>query len=281
MFGYVLANCKTLTDEQRQRFKAFYCGMCRTIKHRYGNIERMTLSNDMTFLALVLSALYEPDEQEGKEKCLPHPIKPHDYVQTPVMEYAADMNVALAYHKCRDNWQDDKNPVFAAGAAALKSAYKKACGYRPEKCAIIERWMDDISAYEKSGVEEIDPPVNMTGRMMGILFQYQDDIWAKNLFRMGDALGRFIYFMDAYDDLRSDVKHKKYNPLKSIMNQDDYETVCRDVLMMMIADCAEEFECLPIIRDADLIRNIIYSGVWSKYGYIQAKKEKANRKGAK
>ena len=280
MFGYVLTNCKTLTDEQRMRFKAMYCGMCRTLKQRYGHLERMTLSNDMTFLALLLSALYEPEEISGWEKCLPHPIKPHEYVQTAFMEYAVDLNVALAYHKCRDNWQDDKNPAFAAASSLLKKSYKKACGYRPEKCRAIEEWMAEIAEYEKRG-GEIDPPMNMTGRMMGILFAYQDDVWAESLYKMGDALGRFIYFMDAYEDLPRDVKHGKFNPLRTMMDQPDYEDICRDALMMMIADCAEEFERLPIIRDADLIRNIIYSGVWAKYGYIQSKKEKANRKGAK
>ena len=280
MFGYVLTNCKTLTDEQRMRFKAMYCGMCRTLKQRYGHLERMTLSNDMTFLALLHSALYEPEEISGREKCLPHPIKPHEYVQTAFMEYAVDLNVALAYHKCRDNWQDDKNPAFAAASSLLKKAYKKACGYRPEKCRAIEEWMAEIAEYEKRG-GEIDPPMNMTGRMMGILFAYQDDVWAESLYKMGDALGRFIYFMDAYEDLPRDVKHGKFNPLRTMMDQPDYEDICRDALMMMIADCAEEFERLPIIRDADLIRNIIYSGVWAKYGYIQSKKEKANRKGAK
>ena len=281
MFGYVITNCKTLSDEQRLRFRSMYCGMCRTLKQRYGNLGRMTLSYDMTFLALVLSALYEPEEVSGKSRCLPHPIKPHEYVTTELMEYAVDLNVALAYQKCRDNWLDDRNPAYAAASGLLKKAYDRACGFRPEKCCAIETWMREIAEFEKAGVSEIDPPVNMTGRMMGTLFAYRDDVWAESLYRMGDALGRFIYFMDAYDDLPGDVKHGRFNPLKSIMDQDDYEAVCRDALMMMIADCAEEFERLPIIRDADLIRNIIYSGVWAKYGYIQAKKEKSNRKGAK
>jgi len=281
VFGYVLTNCKALTEEQRSRFRSLYCGMCETMKRRYGNLERLTLSYDMTFLALVLSALYEPDEITGKTRCAAHPFKAHDYVLTPVMEYAVDMNVALAYHKCRDNWQDDKNPAYAAAAGLLKGAYLRAKSHQPEKCRIIEEWMEGIAAYEASDRVEIDPPMNMTGRMMGMIFRWKDDIWADSLSRMGDALGRFIYFMDAYDDLSADVKRNKFNPLKSMMHQTDYEDVCKDALMMMIAECADEFERLPIIRDADLIRNILYSGVWAKYGNIQAKKEKANRKGAK
>jgi len=278
MFGYVITNCKTLSDDERKRFRAMYCGMCKTLHMRYGNIGRFTLSYDMTFLAMVLSALYEPDETTGMEKCPPHPIKAHDYVLSPTMEYAADLNIALAYHKCADNWQDDRNPAFAAAQAALKGAYQKASKRLPEKCAAIRDWMAEISRIESSGVEAIDPPMNLTGRMLGTLFQYRDDFWADDLYRMGEGLGKFIYFMDAYDDLKKDVRKHKYNPLKSIMHQADFEDICRDGMMMMMADCADAFEQLPVVKDADLIRNILYSGVWAKYGYIQTKK--AKKKGA-
>ena len=92
---------------------------------------------------------------------------------------------------------------------------------------------------------------------------------------MGDGLGRFIYFMDAYDDLAKDVRRDKFNPLRSIMHLANYEELCKDALTMMVADCADAFECLPIVRDADLIRNILYSGIWAKYNYIQSKREKS------
>ena len=278
MFGYVITNCKTLSEEERARFRAMYCGMCHTLKKRYGNLGRFTLSYDMTFVAMVLAALYEPEEISGRERCLPHMVKPHDYILNSAMEYAVDLNVALAYHKCADNWQDDRNPVFAGVMQALKSAYRKACTYQPEKCRAIEEWMRDVGAIEKSGREEIDPPMNLPGRMFGTLFAWKDDFFAWDLFSMGDGLGRFIYLMDAYDDLEKDVRKKKFNPLKSVMQQPDYEQLCKDALTMAMADCADAFERLPILKDVDLIRNILYSGVWAKYGYIQT--QKAKSKGA-
>jgi len=279
MFGYVITNCKTLSDEERLRFRSMYCGMCRTLKARHGNVGRLTLSYDMTFLAMVLSALYECDETQGEEKCMPHPVRPHAYTVNSMMDYAADMNIALAYHKCIDNWQDDKNPAFAAAAQGLKRAYRRVSAAYPEKCRAIEAWMDAIREIEAGGREEIDPPMNLTGRMLGTLFVYQDDVWSQQLYRMGEGLGRFIYFMDAYDDLEKDVRKKKFNPLKSIMHQENYESLCRDAMTMMLADCADAFECLPVLRDANLIRNILYSGVWARYLYIQEKKAKS--KGAK
>ena len=279
MFGYVITNCKTLSEAEQARFRALYCGMCRTLRKRYGNLGRLTLSYDMTFVAMVLAALYEPEERCGWERCAAHPVKPHDYAVNPVMDYAADLNVMLAWHKCADNWQDDRNPAFLAAKGALSRAYRQAAERQPGKARAIEEWMTGIREIEESGREEIDPPTNLTGRMMGELFRYKDDYWADELGRMGDALGRFIYFMDAYDDLKSDVRKGKFNPLKSMMDSPDFEDLCKRALTMMLADCADAFEGLPVVKDADLIRNILYSGVWARYLYIQD--QKAKREGAR
>lgn len=279
LFGYVITNCKTLSNDQRARFRALYCGMCRTLRERYGQLGRFTLSYDMTFVAMVLSALYEPEEEIGREKCAPHPFKAHDYAVSSAMEYAVDLNILLAYHKCVDNWQDDRNPAYLAAMRALNSAYAKARAACPDKCRIIEEWMSGIREIEGRGEAAIDPPMNLTGHMMGELFRYRNDYWSDQLYRMGEGLGRFIYFMDAYDDLEKDVRRKKFNPLKSMMHQANFEEVCKEGMMMMMADCADAFEELPVVKDADLIRNILYSGVWARYGYIQTKK--AKRKGAR
>ncbi len=158
--------------------------------------------------------------------------------------------------------------------AALKRAYRAASKRLPEKAKAIEDWMRAIAEIEKSGRTEIDPPMNLTGRMLGELFVYQNDFYADSLRRMGEGLGRFIYFMDAYDDLKKDVKTGSFNPLKPLMEQQSFEELCMQSMKMMMADCADAFERLPILKDADLIRNILYSGVWSKYGWIQAQKEK-------
>ena len=272
MFGYVIANCSILTDEQKLRFRSLYCGLCRTIHKTYGNAARATLSNDMTFLALVLSALYEPDEKNGKERCILHPFKPHVYAENEILDYAAAMNVALAYHKCTDNWEDDKNIAFVAARGALKHSYRKAKNAWPEQCLAIEEWMERNRTFERSGKNDVDPPMNLTGNMLGTLFRYKNDYWGDHLYRMGDALGRFIYFMDAYEDLEKDIRKKRYNPLRSMMDMENFDSFCKDVLTMTLADCTYEFEQLPIVQDADLIRNILYSGVWARYNKLNSNK---------
>lgn len=274
VFGYIMASADNLPKESQARFREFYCGMCRTLRRRHGVFGELTLSYDMTFMAVLLNALYEPGERRGMERCAAHPLKAHHYIDTPVLEYCADLNIALSYHKCRDNWLDDKNPVAAAEAKALKSAYRRVSAALPDQCACIEDWLREIHDIESANLCAIDPPVNATGRMLGRLFQYRaGDVWSDALYAVGDGLGRFIYLMDAYDDLPRDVKRGSYNPLKACRERADYEEFCRDALMLAVADATREFELLPIVQDADILRNILYSGIWSKYVLIRNKRD--------
>ena len=277
MFGYIITNAETLPKERQERFRSFYCGLCRRLSEQYGQIGTTTLSYDMTFLALLLNALYEPEEFNGRGRCLPHPLKEHDYIGSDVMDYAADMNIALAYHKCLDNWRDDKSILSAAQARALKSAYRRVEEKYPLRCKQIEAWLDEIHAIEEKALMAIDPPVNATGQMLGQLFIWRDgDIWSEPLREIGDGLGRFIYLMDAYEDLPEDIRKKRYNPLVEHQSREDYEAFIQSALMLCIADATRAFELLPIVRDADIIRNILYSGVWSKYAMIRKKRESGN-----
>lgn len=280
MFGYITPDLSTLAESDKNRFRSIYCGLCHVLKKRHGFLGCSTLSYDLTFLALLLTALYESEEEHGEENCLTHPLKKHSYATSAPFEYVADMNVALAYHKCQDNWLDDRNVVSLSEAALLKRSYDRISRQYPEKCAAIEKWLSEIHAIEADEKSGIDAPVNSTGRMLGELFVYRNDHWAESLRIMGDGLGRFIYFMDAYDDLSKDIRRGSYNPLKPYRESPEFENMCKDALMMMVADCTQEFEQLPILQDTEILRNILYTGIWSKYTLIQKKKMEAESKGA-
>ncbi len=269
MFGYIVADVKALPEDAKARFRGFYCGLCRTLKARHGLRGMATLSFDMTFLALLLDALYEPDERKETRRCALHPAKKRPYVYFPAMDYVADINVALSYHKCLDNWIDDKSVVSRSEAALLEAGYRRVEAAWPEACAAIVRWLDEIHRTEERGEERIDPPVNATGVMLGELFSgWRQDIWQDPLRRIGDGLGRFIYFMDAYEDLPQDIRRKRFNPLKPLRDREDYEELCRSAMMMMAGDATQAFEELPIVQDADILRNILYSGIWSRYAFL-------------
>lgn len=271
MFGYVSPVLDALTDAQRVRYRAYYCGLCRTLEERYGNVGRLTLSNDMTFLLILLTSLYEPTEVSGAKRCLPHPIHEGAYVQNEFSGYCADMNIALAYHKGLDDWQDDRSLAGKAQAKLLEKAYRQVEARYPEKCEAIEACLKAIGCLESEGAALPDAPANLTARMLGMIFRAKEDLWADTMWEIGEGLGRFIYLMDAYDDLPADLKRKRYNPLKEYAQQEDYEGFCKDSLTLLIAEATQAFETLPLVEDIEILRNILYSGVWMRY---EARKRK-------
>ena len=155
MFGYVIANLEGLTQAQKDRYKGCYCGLCRVLKQRHGFSGRLTLTYDMTFLVLLLSALYEADEERGMEVCPAHPLRKHFYWQTRYTEYAADMNVVLAYNNCRDDWQDDGSALKYWEAEALSARSAAVRARWPRQCAAIEQCMAELSAIEQAADEVI------------------------------------------------------------------------------------------------------------------------------
>ena len=107
MFGFVSASLEELSEEQKNRYQAVYCGICRAIRSSDGQLCRLALSYDMAFLALLLMSLYEPEETTGRSRCIAHPGKRRPWTDNEYIRYAARMNVALACFKARDDWEDE------------------------------------------------------------------------------------------------------------------------------------------------------------------------------
>ena len=107
MFGYIVVHRPELKVREYEAYEAAYCGLCRSLKRRHGRLGQMTLSFDMTFLALLLTGLYEPETRTENGRCPAHPVHRHPYRENIFYDYAADMNVVLTYYKCLDDWQDE------------------------------------------------------------------------------------------------------------------------------------------------------------------------------
>lgn len=264
MFGFVMADSKELSREQLNRYSAVYCGICRQIRQRASQSARLALSYDMAFLALLHMSLYEPQEQTGSRACLLHPVKPRPWTDNVYIQYAADMNVALAYYNCADDWQDDKKLAAGAGAALLKKHYPAIAQSYPRQCRAIEDCISRLNQLEKEGCSSPDIPAGCFGQLMGELMVYEEDLWANTLRQLGDALGRFIYLADAAVDYRSDVRKKRYNPFVAMGIGEDWQR-WEEYLTLAMGRCARYYESLPLVQDKDILDNILYSGVWLQY----------------
>ena len=264
MFGHVQANLNDLTQEEKERYRAAYCGLCHTLGDKYGLKARMGLTYDLTFLSLLLSSLYEPAETGGNSRCIVHPCKKHPYIVNSCTEYAADMTVALVYHKCLDDWKDERKKTRKWYASLLEESYQKVKGKWPEQCNGIELQIAELSKIESDDSLPPDMAINCCGYLMESIFTYQHDFWEKDLRKLGFGLGRFIYFADAVIDYEKDCKAGAYNPLKKL-HMSPEET--RSTLKSLLGDSSQAFEKLPLVQDAGLLKNILYSGIWIKYNH--------------
>ena len=273
MFGYVMANRPELKIREYDRYRAYYCGLCRALKKEYGLSGRLTLNYDMTFLVMILAGLYEPESCCACKRCIAHPLSKHEEITSEVSGYAADMNIIMAYYNLLDDWKDDRKLSKLFLSLLLRGKMKKACSRRPQKAQRIRELLDRLSELEKAGEENFEEPSGVFGQIMGEVFAYRDDFWKERLYNCGFYLGKFIYLLDAYEDIEEDIKRDKYNPIKTIYKEAGFEKHWEQVLTVNIAECARQFEQLPITDDAEIMRNILYSGVWIRYE--KAKGEKA------
>lgn len=277
MFGYIMTDKPELKVKEFYRYKGYYCGLCHALRREYGFRGRMTLTYDMTFLVLFLTSLYEPETRELQEHCPIHPVKKIPMLQNEISEYGAKMNILLTYFKFEDDWKDDKSLQGAAGMRLFRKKAETICREYKRQAHAIQKHLKILSAYEEKQEENLDLVAGAFGCLMAELFVYRQDIWEEDLRKFGFYLGKFIYILDAYDDLEEDLKTGSYNPLKTLKKQcedlETYEQRVKEILLMMMAEATAVFEKLPCLLDAEILRNILYSGVWSKYNKIQKERQ--------
>lgn len=292
MFGFVVADAGALSEKEKERYRAVYCGLCLALRDRYGQLSRACLTYDLTFFVLLCNSLHEPVETQGASHCVmyPAPAAPRPWARSTWIDYAADLSVALAYHKVLDDVADDGDLKARAAERLLAGAYERARACIPEQCAEIERAMAAIRAIEEAGrsnadalsggagtacdspfsadatdaVLAFDPDAaaHEFGRMLGRLFAHNQGFWAETMEELGRGLGRFIYLMDAAVDFTDDATSGSYNPFVALGS--DAEAM-RATLALAAADAATPYERLPLVQDAHLMDAILYSGIWAQF----------------
>ena len=265
MFGYLVAAPGELTEAELARYRACYCGLCRSIRQRHGQLARLSLTYDMSFLVLLLASLYEPEEQGGEDVCIAHPFKPRAWQSSEITAYAADMNVAMAYLKCLDDWEDDGSLPALAESRLLRVAYEKIQRDYPRQCAVIRESLDALHALERERIEDADAAADSFGRLMAEILVWREDRWSETLRALGHALGRFLYVMDACMDLDGDVLRTRYNPFRRCYGLDNNGQRFRDILKMILGEALTAFDRLPLVQDFGILQNILCAGLWAQF----------------
>ena len=265
MFGYLSVAKDLLSAEDLSAYKSCYCGICRCMKERHGQLSRLTLNYDMTFLALFLDSLYEPEEACGEDICIAHPFQNRPWCRTCFTEYAADMTVALAFLKLKDNWKDDGDITSAAAAGLMSGAWKKLSKQYPEVISEITDSMLELKKIESSGEYLPDEASDCFGRVLAAVFAVCDDRWTETVKKFAFSLGKYIYILDAAIDLDKDRLFGRYNPFRPLYGRTDNPELFCSILKVLLSDCLVAFDALPLVKNASLMKNILCIGLWSGF----------------
>lgn len=274
MFGYIVVNQSEMKFKEYDVYRSYYCGLCQSLKERYGVLGQLSLNYDMTFILMLLTGLYEPEDVVGQCRCVAHPFEKHQIRRNLFTDYVADMTVLFACYKAEDDWEDEHSLKGLAYSYLLGKKCRKKPLLYADKVRSISLAMQDFVDAEKQGDADIDTMAGLFGKVMAQIVSCREDEWKDNLERLGFFLGKFIYLMDAYEDIEQDIKKGTYNPLKKRYEEPGFEEECRQILTMMMSECCKEFEQLPILQNVDILRNILYSGVWCRYEIVREKREK-------
>ena len=279
MLGYVTIAKSELKIREYDLYQGYYCGICKAIGRRCGQLPRLNLSYDSVFLAMILASLEEGQEKVEQQHCIVHPIKKNPVVlDEKAIDYAADVMVILAYHKFLDDWHDDKSAVGFAGKTALAGAYRRLAGQYPDVCTKVEASLKALSELEAEQCGKLDLTANAFADVMEALFTGYlsgpvDAPRQRILAQMGRALGRWIYVIDALDDYPKDVEKNAYNPLR--FRKNNLEGL-GDLLYNYLAEIVNAYDLLQVKRNTGIIENILLMGLRQRTDVILKEREQNN-----
>lgn len=292
MLGYIKPDKPELKIREFELYSGYYCGICKSIGKRYGQLPRMALNYDSVFLAILLASMSKAPEHIKIERCIVHPAKKRTIIyDSPEVDYAADILLLLAYYKLKDDCQDEKSKKAALGAALMKGTYKKLSEIVPEKCEYVKERLNELSALESEGCPSIDRSAEPFARLMEEVFDYPGFTTesnapelSENYRRIGYHLGKWIYLIDAYDDIEENVKKNTFNPLLIQFEFDPrkettdvFKTRIRERvernLILYLAEIAKCCSRLNFDKNQGLIENILYFGLRRKTEEILQEKQ--------
>ena len=215
MFGYVRPSLAKLSEEDKDRFNRAYCGLCRALGERYGQAARMILNYDFTFLAILLWPGETPEPLA--KSCIAHPLGKRPYYPgNPALELAADESVILAWWQAQDAISDPgKGKMkYRAASLALKSAYETARARRPEFDGVVREQLSRLGELEEANCPSIDLPADAFAKILSAgAAEAGHPVKRRVLEQLLYHLGRWVYLIDAADDLADDFASGSYNPL--------------------------------------------------------------------
>jgi len=217
MFGYVIPVKCELKVREFDQFRAAYCGLCHSLRDGYGLPARFILNYDFTFLAMLLGT-EQGEVQYTKRRCVASPFRRKTCCAGgQVFQQAAGMSVILAHWRLRDAVEDKnflKGLPHRAVGTFLRGAYRRAAKDFPDFDTHCREQLDKLRALEQENSGELDQVADTFAQILPHAANAVENLSERRaLEELLYHVGRWIYIIDAYDDLTEDQQSGNFNPL--------------------------------------------------------------------
>lgn len=309
MLGYVVSYKPEMKVREAEMYKGYYCGVCKSISRRYGQLPRMVLSYDAALLAILIDCTFENIEDFTKEGCIINPFKKKIIISSDAVDYAADAMLLLAWYKLLDDVKDEGKASAKILTGTMKGLYKRLKNGQPKLDQIIDSCLSELDTLEREKCSSLDQAADSFSKLMqellAIGFDYVKDHYTEKGFlegasqeefenkrgilkTLGYHLGKWIYVIDAYDDIEENIETKAYNPLVYRFEYSPEERagefknrIRGDVernLTMYLAQIARCLDMLDIKKNKGILDNVVYIGLLKKTEDVLNKGEKEDEK---
>lgn len=273
MLGYVTTEKAELKMREYEVYSGYYCGVCKSIGERYGQIPRMVLSYDAAFLALLFAGLDKAEDLPAREHCVVHPFKKKTIVRNRAVDYAGDVMLILAWYKLLDDARDEGKLYAKAALKTMGGMYRRLEEKRASLCGKIKSCLEELSALEEARCDSLDQVSDSFARLMEAIMEegpipvhFRE---GEALKRVGYHLGKWIYLMDAVDDIEENMESGAYNPLFYRFSYEPGEAdfrgrvmePCRFQLFHYLGEIGKAVDLLPLRKNRGIVENIVYMGL--------------------
>ena len=277
LLGYVRAYKPELKIREYDVYKGVYCTLCKTLLRRYSPLGQLFLSYDASFFALVLLALSSDSPAEKPSRCCYNPAKKClSCGRGDALDFCADVSVLLFYYKILDDLHDHgfwRRILAAVMYPIAHLLHRKASRLRPEADSIVSDAMREQAKIETEDVS-LDAAAEPSARALASLASLRtQDAETERFFYL---IGRFVYLIDAVDDVRDDMRKRNFNPLKTryLDAPDAFREYALGLLNLNIGELVKAFESLRPYRYQEIVYNVVFDGLYNSALYVLKKYEK-------
>lgn len=258
MFGFVRPCEDKLSKQEKEIFRSYYCGVCKSIARRYTHMARFTLTYDCAFLAMFLTAVKESRPETQNTMCV---CRKRNVVVSDIVDYCADVNLMLAYYKLDDDVNDDNSLKAKMARAAFKRAFNKAKKKNQKIDILIKSNLEYLYLLERDKCSEPDLVAEAFGRLLEGIAGMGCDM-DKNAMGVCYNLGKYIYLLDAYVDYDKDVKNGSYNVFHcKYGNAENLIEKISFLLECTLSEMVQYYKKIEIKMNKEILDNILYLGI--------------------